>query len=73
MKTLVEAPNRLLYAYWLALSGRDGNDYPYLDAAAVLKDWHGPIIVLNGGSLDPHIRSMVNHPSRAGNVTKRTV
>jgi hypothetical protein len=71
--TLVEAPNFQLYDHWVRSGGRDVNEYRYIETAAALKGWHGPVIVLNGGSHDPHVRSLVKHPSRAGNVTHMEV
>jgi hypothetical protein len=70
--TKVEAPNYNLYNYWLYRQ-KDLNAYRYLGNADQLNGWWGPIIVLNGGSMDPHIRSLVGHPSRAGNVTHMQV
>lgn len=69
---LVEAPNFQLYSFWLT-HREDPLIYRYLHSAEMLNGWWGPVIVLNGGSLDPHIRSLVAHPSRAGNVTRMEV
>lgn len=70
--TLVEAPNYTLYEHWLERQP-DPGAYSYLKDWSMLAGWWGPIVVLNGGSLDPHIRSQVNHPGRRGNVTNITV
>ncbi len=69
MKALVEAPNFQLYLHWLAFTGRKAFEYPYLKDWSVLVSFHGEVIVLNGGSLDPSVRSQVRHLEVAGQLT----
>jgi hypothetical protein len=70
VRHLIVSPNRELFWHWL-------EKYPDTDPAMTVYVWgyeqiagnYMPIVVLNGGSLDPNIMALVNHPSRRGIVT----
>lgn len=68
--TLVSAPNETLYLNWLALTGRMAAEYPMITDLAELRGWFGEIIVLNGGSHDPHFQHLIRHPSRSTKVIR---
>ena len=68
--TLVTAPNHRVFVHWMA--AHPETDPHMVEYVADYKQVAGtfkPIIVLNGGSLDPHVRALVRHPARAALVT----
>ena len=71
---LVESPTVELYKHWL-MQQPYISKYYRISGAEWLRDYHGEVIVLNGGSLDPYIRSMVRRLEVAGQLTvsRRTV
>jgi hypothetical protein len=71
---LVEAPNFQLYQHWRNTQ-QDRDQYTYVNNEDWLRGYHGEVIVLNGGSQDPHIRSLVRRLEVAGQLTvsRRTV
>ena len=69
---LVVAPTWALYKFW-AVQQPEPRLFQYVDNYERIAGGWNKIIVLNGGSFDPHIMALVNHPSRAGIVTKITV
>ena len=70
-ETLVESPTVELYKLWLRSQG-NVNDYYRINGAEWLRDYHGEV---NGGSMDPYVRSMVRRMEVAGLITvsRRTV
>lgn len=72
LPALVVSPNYQLYLHW---AGRQPEPrlFEYVDDFRRIAGGWNKIVVLNGGSLDPHIMSLVNHPDRRGNVTNITV
>jgi len=73
-QTLVESPTLELYKHWLSQQPYISMYYRITSEVA-LNDYHGEVIVLNGGSLDPYIRSKVRRLEVAGQLTvsRRTV
>jgi hypothetical protein len=68
--TLVVAPTHLLFKTWLARNPDiDPRQVEYVGRHEQIVGTFRPIIVLNGGSHDPHIRVLVRHPSRRALVT----
>ena len=65
----VAAPTPALYEHWRKRGGKHPDEFPLIKNGGDLKGYWGPILVLNGGSSDPLIRSLVRHPTRAGNLT----
>lgn len=70
--TLVSAPNRVVFEAFLTrefAEGRDLDKYQYIESEDDILGDYKPVIVVNGGSHDLHVRNLVRHPSRAGLVT----
>jgi hypothetical protein len=63
-RVLVSAPSLELYENWLVITGRDPAAYRYIASYEQLSGYWGRVIVLNGGSQDVHIRSLLVHPAR---------
>jgi hypothetical protein len=70
----VEAPNFQLYSHWLEQQADKGR-YRYLHRPDMIADYHGEVIVLNGGSREPWLRSKIRLLEVAGQLTvsRRTV
>jgi|ERR1700691_2915887 len=72
--TLVVAPTNQLFETWLKSDpSLDPHLVEYVGRYEQIAGNFRPIIVLNGGSHDPHIKALVQHPSRRGLVTHVTV
>jgi hypothetical protein len=70
VRTFVVAPTHLLFTRWLELNPDvDTHIVEYVGKYEQIAGNFQPIIVLNGGSHDPHIKALVQHPSRRGIVT----
>jgi hypothetical protein len=74
VRTLVVAPTYQLFEYWLK---QDSQLNPalleYVFRYEQVAGNFMPVIVLNGGSHDPHIKALVEHPSRRGIITRLEV
>jgi uncharacterized membrane-anchored protein len=68
-RTLVVADNERIMQYWLEISDGDPGDYELVTDFRQITDRWGPIIVINGGSFDAHVQSLVRHPMRRALVT----
>ena len=58
--TLVSAPNFELYKFWLKQQPVI-NCFEFLWSDVALLDHNGPVVVLNGGSPDMHIRTRIKN------------
>lgn len=73
-QVLVESPTLELYKYWLTKQPYISK-YLRINSEVALDGYHGEVVVLNGGSMDPYIRSKVRRLEVAGQLTvsRRTV
>ena len=70
VRTLVVAPTHQLFTRWLELNPEiDPHLVEYVGRYEQVAGNFMPIVVLNGGSHDPHIKALVQHPSRRGILT----
>lgn len=60
MKTLVEAPDGQMYTHWVRnFAFGSSSCYERVTSEDSLRGYTGEVIVLNGGSLNAHVRQMV--------------
>lgn len=70
VRTFVVAPTHQLFTRWLELNPHiDTHLTEYVGRYEQIAGSFQPIVVLNGGSHDPHIKALVQHPSRRKIVT----
>lgn len=68
--TLVEAPNGQLYTHWIRnFAFGSSSGYKRIADWSMVVGYRGEIIVLNGGSLDPHIRNGVLSLAAIGEIS----
>lgn len=73
-RILVAAPNEQVFERFKELYPPiEGTRYKLVENFRDITSNWGPIIILNGGSWDAHIRNLCNHPSRQGIITRLEV
>jgi hypothetical protein len=66
--TMVSAPNRIWFRNWLRRTGHSPAEYLWIKDEFALLGWRGPVIILDGGAIDPALSEAIHACVQTGST-----